>query len=453
MKNYSKFFITAIMILTALAGVKAAAPANDNFVNAQALVSAQTGSVSGTNAEATQETDEPTHYTTNNNKQSVWFKWTAPATRSMAFEILDGDFSSAMAIYTSNVASPTFAQLTKVESNADILGYNYTGSRINFWALSGKTYYIAIDYGNAGGPGTQTGSFELKYYPNKLSYATRFDARNHRASVSIYRPSNSMWYFCWNIFSISYETLFGKTGDRAVPADYSGDGRTDIAVVRNENGAKVWYVSFLSTTVWGLPADQPLVGDFDNDGRADLTAVRNNGQNLVWYVRRSSDASMTAFTWGLPTDKPVIGDFDGDGITDVTVTRSTPNGLVWYILRSNGGGFDQYTALQFGIDSDAVAVEDYDGDGKTDIAVLRPSTGTWYIFRSATNQLQTTQFGGLGDKPQPADYDGDGKADLGLYRPSEGSWYLWLSGSDAQKVVRWGTDADVPTSSMSAFLQ
>src|SRR5215213_9214511 len=111
MKNYSKVFLTAIMILSALGAVKAAAPANDNFASAQNLGSAQTGSITGTNAEATQEADEPNHYTANPNKQSVWYKWTAPATRSMAFEVLDiDDFASAMAIYTSNVASPTFAQ-------------------------------------------------------------------------------------------------------------------------------------------------------------------------------------------------------------------------------------------------------------------------------------------------------------------------------------------------------
>jgi len=453
MKRYTNLFLTVIMILTALVSVKATAPANDNFANAQNLGSGQTGTVSATNVDATQETDEPNHYTSNPNKQSVWFKWTAPATRSMAFEELDDNFASAMAIYTSNQPNPTFAQLTKVESNSDILGYNYEGCRINFMALSGKTYYIAVDYGNAGGPGSPTGSFELKYYPNALAYSTRFDTRNHRASVSIFRPSIGMWYSLWNVYSVSYETIYGKNGDTPVPADYNGDGRSELAVVRNENGAKVWYVSFQSTTVWGLPTDQPLIGDFDNDGRADLTVVRNNGQNLVWYARRSSDASMAAFTWGLPNDKPVIGDFDGDRITDVAVTRNTPNGLVWYILKSNGGSYNQYTSLQFGLESDITSVEDFDGDGKTDVAVFRPSTGVWYILRSGTNEIQITQLGNAGDKPQPADYDGDGKADIAIFRESEGNWYFLLSGNNTQKIVHWGKEGDIPTSSINTLLQ
>jgi hypothetical protein len=452
MKKYSQFFLTAIMILTAFAAVRAIAPSNDNLASAQSLPSSQTGSVTGTNVGATKETDEPSHYTANPNIQSVWYKWTAPATRSMAFEELDDNFSSALAIYTSNMPNPTFAQLTKVESNADLLGYNYAGCRINFLAQSGKTYYIVVDFSNAS-PGNQTGQFELRFYPNKLASSTRFDARDHRASVSVFRPGNGMWYWRWNLFSISSENLYGKAGDFPVPADFNGDGRSEFAIVRNENGAKIWYVSFQSTTVWGFPTDQPLIGDFDGDGRADLTAVRNNGQNLVWYARRSSDAALAAFTWGLPTDKPVIGDFDGDGITDVTVTRNTPDGLVWYILKSNGGSFDQYAVLQFGLESDTIAVDDFDGDEKTDVAVFRPSDGTWYIIRSGSNEVQITHFGTLGDKPQPADYDLDGKADLAVYRPAEGNWYFWLSGNDTQRIVHWGVATDIPISSATTLVQ
>lgn len=441
------------MILTAFAGIKAAAPANDNFASAQNLGSAASGSVTGNNTDATQETDEPMHYTANPNKQSVWYKWTAPSTRSMAFELTEENFASALAIYTSNMPNPTFAQLTKVQSNADINGYQYSGCRINFPAQSGKTYYIVVDYANAGGPGNPTSAFELKFHPNALAYSSRFDTRNHRTSVTLYRPSENKWYMLWNMYSISYENIYGLAGDQPMLADYDGDGRTDFAVVRNTNGSKVWYASFLQTVVWGLSTDQALIGDFDDDGRADPVAVRNNGQNLIWYALRSSDAKMAAFTWGVPTDKPVIGDFDGDRITDITVTRSTPNGLVWYILKSNGGAYNQYTALQFGLDSDQISVEDFDGDGKTDIAVFRPADAVWYIVRSGTSEIQITQFGQSGDKPQPADYDGDGLADIAVFRPSTGNWHVLMSGNGTQKIVHWGLEGDVPLSSINSILQ
>jgi hypothetical protein len=456
MKRYTNLFLTAIMILTALAAVKAAAPANDNFAGAQSLGSEASGSAMSSNVDATQETDEPNHYIANANKHSVWFKWTAPASRSMAFEELDDNFSSVMAVYTSTVANPTFAQLTKIGDNADLSGYLYNGCRINFWAQSGKTYYIAVDWSTAA-PGNQMGGFELKFHPNALPYSTKFDQRDHRASVMIFRPSGGVWYMLWSIYSISYENIYGQNGDTPVPADYNGDGRSDFAVVRNEGSRKVWYVSFQSTTQWGLATDQPLVGDFDNDGRADLTAVRNNGQNLIWYVRRSSDNAMAAFTWGAPGDKPVLGDFDGDGATDVAVTRNTPNGLVWYILRSGYNAqtppYSQYSALQFGIGTDIATVEDYDGDGKSDVAVFRPSDATWYALRSTDDQVTVKQFGQSDDKPQPADYDNDGKADFAAFNPQTGMWNVLQSGNGQIKSRNWGVATDLPATSLTSLTQ
>lgn len=453
MKNYSKLFLTAIMILAALTSVKAIAPGNDNFADAQNLSASTTGFALGNNTEATQETDEPSHYTASTDKKSVWYKWTAPETRSMAFEVLDENFTSAFAIYTSMVASPTFAQLTKVQSNADLSGYMYQGSRVNFWAIAGKTYWIAVDWSNAVPGENHTGAFTLKYYPNKFAYSSRYDARNQRTSVAIYRPQNSMFYFLWNAWSINYETLFGNVGDKPMPADYDGDGRTDIAVVRNQNGSKVWYVSFLSQTIWGLPNDQALTGDFDGDGRADLVAIRNTGQNLIWYVRRSSDATFRAYTWGLPNDKPVVGDFDGDGLTEVAVTRNEGGLKNWYILKSNNGAYNQYTVEQFGLDGDRVVAEDFDGDGKTDVGVWREGEGNWYIHRSQTNDVGVAPFGMLGDKPQPADYDLDGKADMAVFRPAEGKWYIWLSGTNTPKSVKYGIETDTPMASINSLVQ
>ncbi len=251
---------------------------------------------------------------------------------------------------------------------------------------------------------------------------------DRRADISVFRPSNGTWYVQQSQAGFT-GLAFGFGTDRLVPADYDGDGKTDVAVFRSGT----WYIQRSSLGFFGLAFgasdDIPVPADYDGDGRADIAVFRPS--NGTWYLQRSS-LGFTGTAFGQNGDRPVAADYDGDGKADIAVNRAG----TWYLLRSQLG----FTGFAFGDGNDKLVPADYDGDGKTDVAVFRPSNGFWYLLQS-TAGFTGLAFGLGSDLPVAADFDGDGKADVSVFR--NGTWYLQRS-TQGFTGFPFGASTDLP---------
>jgi uncharacterized delta-60 repeat protein len=273
--------------------------------------------------------------------------------------------------------------------------------------------------------------FALARYQGGSSSRTRFDFDGDgRADVSVFRPSDRVWYLNQSTNGFS-ATQFGLSTDKITPADYDGDGRTDISVYRD--GTWYWLNSSdnsFSARQFGIASDIPVPADYyAGGGRSELAVYRNG----TWWILNLYNDQVTTNQFGLATDIPVVGDYDGDGRADQAVYR---NGE-WHQNRSRHG----YWVYQWGIATDKPVPEDYDGDGRTDLAVYRD--GTWYLMQSLQGWLEI-QWGIATDIPAPADYDGDGKTDPAVYR--DGTWYL-LRTTGGTSVQQFGLTDDKPVPS------
>jgi hypothetical protein len=192
----------------------------------------------------------------------------------------------------------------------------------------------------------------------------------------------------------------------AVKADTNGDRRADFATLFDQGNGRTAAWNFLSTgggfssgyVGWdtdvsgGFPMYRikSANGDFDGDGRSDIAVLREDPDRKVrLYLLRSDsnrfDAeSEPAWTgdYRLSHLRPVAGDFDGDGDDDLAVFQGLTGAQTkLWIHHANAGGFTapvlQWDSGANGLDVNQLSpvAGDFDGDADDDIAAFRGVAG------------------------------------------------------------------------------
>ncbi|WP_432831569.1 N-acetylmuramoyl-L-alanine amidase [Dactylosporangium sp. CA-092794] len=212
-----------------------------------------------------------------------------------------------------------------------------------------------------------------------------------RALMAAYRPADGTV----RLQGIAQPIFTSGPNEIAVPADYNGDGKADVATWSPTTGN--WTMLLTgegrATAQWGLPGDVPVPADYDGDGKAELAVFRPSSG--VWYLKGIGELQL-----GQPGDQPVPGDYTGDGRAEPAIWR--PSTGLWAIRAIREWHFGEPGAI--------AVPADYDGDGTIEPAIWSPASQQFTI-----DGRPPVRLGDPGDTPVPGQYDGDGRADLAVY--------------------------------------
>ena len=131
-------------------------------------------------------------------------------------------------------------------------------------------------------------------------------------------------------FTTAFKINIGAPGQTPVAGDFDGDGRLDIGMIipgSAASGGNTWVIAQGGTNFttmfsarWGIPTDTAVPGDYDGDGKLDI-AVFRNGEGKVYVL---AQGALTTAKYTTAFALPVWGGVAGDVPLGALNTRALP---------------------------------------------------------------------------------------------------------------------------------
>ncbi len=170
-------------------------PNNDQFED-RITLEGHSGETTGSTIGATNETSEPDH-AGSESSHSIWWSWTAPKSREVAFNTHGSSYDTTLAIYRGE----SVLSLSEVASNDDDPNQGGLTSAVTFNAIANNTYVIAVDgYSGDSGNVVLQWSFlapKIRIAPSNLTFiktenVTLQSTLNNNQSDQAFLSTNSL---------------------------------------------------------------------------------------------------------------------------------------------------------------------------------------------------------------------------------------------------------------------